>query len=231
MGLSAREVQNRSFSTGLRGYDKAEVANYLEQIAEYQANLEERLAIAEAKAARAQEDLDKLNDILETKLNEAHEARGKIIEDAKREAAAIVAGSQQAGQPADGRAVHTSAAIIAEAETKAELRTKQIEALQNQARMEAAQTTEQANQSAELKLAEADRVLEAARKDAREVRRRAEADRSEMEVQLAHLRRIVASAAASDGKDLADASIELRDNGSLVVDLTAPALVQEESPA
>lgn len=231
MGLSAREVQDRSFSTGMRGYDKAEVGNYLAQVAEYQENLEERLAIADAKAARAKEELDRLNDVLDAKLTEAHEARRKILEDARREAAAIVAGSQEAGQSNDGAAMRTSAAIIAEAETKAELRMKQISALQEQARHEAAQMTHEAKQSAELKLAEADRVLEAARKDARDIRRRAEADRSEMEVQLDRLRRIVVSAEASGGTDLSNATIELRDNGNLVVDLTAPSHVREETPA
>lgn len=232
MGLSAREVQDRTFSTSLRGYDRTEVADYLSQIAESQANLEERLAIAQAKADKAQAKFDKLNDVLDTKLAETHEARKTILDEARHEAEIIVATSQQVGQPlTDPSAVHTSAAIIAEAEAKADLRLKQIEAEQDQARHEAAETTREAEQSAALKLAESDRVLEAARKDARDIRRTAEADRSEMEAHLVHLRRVVAAADASGGRDLSDATIELRDNGNLVVDLTAPAPSREEAPA
>lgn len=224
MGLSAREVQDRKFSTSMRGYDRAEVGEYLNQIADHQAHLEERLAIAEAQASKAQENYDRLNDDLETKLAETHEARTTILAEARKEAETIIATSQHFDEPGgDASSLRSSAAIIAEAETKAELRMKQIESLQEQARHEAAETARLAEQTAELKLAEADRVIEAARKDARDIRRAAEADRSEMEVQLAHLRSIVAAADASEGRDLADASIELRDNGNLVVDLTAPA--------
>ncbi|MGI9529041.1 MAG: DivIVA domain-containing protein [Acidimicrobiia bacterium] len=230
MGLSAREVQDRKFSTSMRGYDRTEVGEYLSQVADHQAQLEERLAIAEAKASKAQANYDRMNDVLETKLAETHEARTTILAEARKEAETIIATSQQVSEPGgDASAVHAGAAIIAEAETKAELRMKQIESLHEQARHEAEETARQAEQSAELKLAEADRVIEAARKDARDIRRAAEADRSEMEVQLAHLRSIVAAAVASEGKDLADANIEFRDNGSLVVDLTAPATQEEVS--
>jgi cell division initiation protein len=229
MGLSAREVQDQKFSTSMRGYDRAEVGEYLNQIADHQAHLEERLAIAEAKASKAQENYDKLNDVLETKLAETHEARKTILAEARQQAETIVATSKKVGETmGDPSAVHAGAAIISEAETKAELRMKQVESLQEQALHEAAETAREAQQTADLKLAEADRVIEAARKDARDIRRAAEADRSEMEVQLAHLRRIVAAANESDGKDLSDAHIELRDNGNLVVDLTAPA-TQEAS--
>jgi len=232
MGLSAREVQDRSFSSGLRGYDRAEVGDYLAQVAEYMAGLEERLAIAEAKAGRAQESYDRMNDVLDAKLAETHQARTVILDEARLEAKTIVANSQGVTQPLDdSAAVHTSAAIIAEAEAKADLRMKQVEAVTEQARQEATETAHQAQQSADLKLAEADRVLEAARREARDIRRQAEADRSEMEAQLTHLRRIVAAADASGGRDLSDATIELRDNGSIVVDLTAPATNREETPA
>lgn len=224
MGLSAREVQDRKFSTSMRGYDRTEVDEYLNQIADHQAHLEERLTIAEAKASKAQENYDRLNDVLETKLAETHEARTTILAEARKEAETIIATSQQVGEPVDDpSAVSAGAAIIAEAENKAELRMKQIESLHEQSLHEAEETARQAQQAADLKLAEADRVIEAARKDARDIRRAAEADRSEMEVQLAHLRSVVAAADASEGRDLADANIELRANGNLVVDLTTPA--------
>lgn len=232
MGLSARDVQDRSFSTSMRGYDRTEVASYQAQVADHMGRLEERLAIADAKAARAQEELDRLHDVIDNRLAEARDARTKIIEEARQEAESIVArASQVAGPMEDPAAVRTGAAIIAEADAKAELRMKAITAVGEQARLEAAEIELGAKQAAELKLAEADRVIEAARRDARDIRRRAEADRSEMEAQLEHLRRVVASAEASKGADLGDATIELRDNGSIVVDLTAPASVPEDLPA
>lgn len=232
MGLSARNVQDRSFSTSMRGYDRNEVADYLAQVADHVEGLEERLAIAQAKAARAQAELHRLNDVIDTRLAEANEARSTIIEEARREAESIVANAGQTAQPIENAAaVRTSAAIIAEADAKADLRMKTISALGEQARQEAAEIEFSAKQAAELKLAEADRVVEAARRDARDIRRRAEADRSEMEVQLEHLRRVVASAEASEGADLGDATIELRDSGRIVVDLTAPASVPEDLPA
>ena len=230
MELSARQMQDRSFSTAMRGYDRAEVGEYLAAVAEHIERLEERLAIAQTKAARTQEELDRLNDVLDTRLTEAHEARTTIIEEARREAEWIIAAAGTSTPVVeDPAAIRTSAAIIAEAQAKADMRIGEITALGEQARLQAAETELAARQAADLKIAESERILEAARRDARDIRRRAEADRSEMEVQLEHLRRIVASADASQGHDLTDATIELRDNGHLIVDLTAPASVPEDA--
>jgi DivIVA domain-containing protein len=232
MGLSAREVQERSFSTARRGYDRDEVDGYLDDLAQHLSVLEEQMAIASAKAERAQRELDRINDVLDTRLTETHEARRTILDEARREAAVIVSTANELeGSSADTDAINAAAAIVAEAEARAEIRLGEVEAIIEQARQEALQSQRDTAQTAELRLAEADRVIEDARKDAREIRRIAEADRSEMEDQLAHLRRIVVAAGATDGRNLSAANIELRDNGDIVVDLTASATVREDTSA
>ena len=230
MELSAREVQDKDFATALRGYDRAEVDAFLEAVAHQHSRLEEELAIATAKAERAREELDRLNDVLESRLEETRLARAAILDEARTEAAAIVATAHEADDDGgDTHAVTAASAVLAEAETKAEIRLKEVEAIRVQAEAEAVEREHEAEQVAAIRMAEADRVLDEARRDAREIRRRAEADRSEMESQLAQLRRIVAAAATFEGDDLSEINIEIRDGNEVVIDLTTPLHVPAET--
>ena len=74
MGLSSREVEDKRFSVSRRGFDKDEVVAYLAQVGKQMSLTEQQLAITEAKAARTQQELDRLNDVLETRIAEAQQA-------------------------------------------------------------------------------------------------------------------------------------------------------------
>ena len=221
MELTARSVEGHSFSSSMRGYDREEVHAYLAQVAGYLSHLEEERAISNARAARIQKELDRINDILETRIREASQARTTLLDEARREADRIIAtATESAGRSGDVDATTTAAAIISEAETRAEIRLQEVEAILEQARQEARQISREATQTAELKLAEADRVLEAARRQSRDQRRATEADRIRLERQLEQVRMLLESAA--DGRDLAGAIMSI-DNDELVVDLREPA--------
>ena len=222
MGLSSREVQDRTFSTAIRGYDRAQVDAFVGAVANHLSKLEEDLAIASAKAERAREELERLHDVLDARVEETHRARAAILEEARAEAAAIVTAAKHA-DGGDGDAARRAGAIIAEAEAKAELRLKEIDAIRAQAESEAAELRKHTEEAAELRMAEADRVLDGARREARDIRRSAEADRSSAEHELRHLRAIVSAVSGVEAKDLAEVRIELGDGGDLVVDLAGSA--------
>ena len=214
MELSARVVQDKTFGTARRGYDRTEVDAFLDEVARHQSRLEEALAIAEAKAERSRERLQSLEDDLDARIDETRRAREAILDEARNEAAAIVRTAKDTATADDPHAVEAATAVVSEAETKAMIRLKEVEAIRTQAEQEAAEIEREAAQKADLRLAEADRTLDEARREARDIRRRAEADRSEMETQLGLLRRIVVTAAELDGRDLSEVNIEVRDGGT-----------------
>ena len=213
MGFSSREVEDKRFSTSLRGFDRDEVIAYLSQVAKQMSTTEEQLAIAQRKAARAQEELDQLNDVLENRLVEAQRARDAIIEEAKREAAALT----MAGGDAD--AARTAAAIISEAETKAELRLGEVDRILESARADADRMLKNAEYDADLKVAEAERVMDVARREARKMHQDTEKERSDIEATLVELRRILVTANA-DGGDPEAVNVIVRNHGEIVVDLS-----------
>ena len=219
MGLSSREVQDRTFSTAIRGYDRAQVDAFVGSVANHMSKLEEDLTIATAKAERARGELERLHDVLDARVEETHQARAAILEEARAEATAIVAAAEHA-DGGNGDAARRAGAIIAEAEAKAEIRLREIDAIRTQAEAEAAELRRQTEQAAELRMAEADRVLDEARREARDIRRGVEADRSAAEHQLRRLRAIVSAVSGVEEQELADVRIELGDGGDVVVDLT-----------
>lgn len=221
MDLSARLIEDQTFATSRKGYDRSEVDAFVAAAAAYCSRLEEERSIAMARAERSQRELDRMNDMLETRIEEARDARANLLEEAKREADRIIANAERAAAAGDdATASSRAAAIISEAETKAELRMNEVEAIREQARQEALSIERDAKQAADLKRAEAERVLDAARRDARDMRRASEADRSRLERQLRQVERLLAD--ASDGRNLSDTSVSIDDDGDMVVDLRLP---------
>lgn len=212
MQLSARTIHDRRFPTSLRGYDKAEVDDFLAATARYVSSIEEQLAITRRKADRTREELDSLHDVLDQRLTEAHQARDAIIEKAHREAAAIA----QAAGGTDPATARTAAAIISEAEAQASLRLREVDDIVESARTEAERTIRRAESDAALRLAEADRVLDEARREAKTMRVEAERRRTELELELGELRRVGAAATTVGGRG---PTVQVGDDGDLVVDL------------
>lgn len=226
MGWSSREVEQHTFSTSIRGYDRKDVDSFKADLAKHLSTQEERLAIAEAKAARAKEELDRLNDILESRIAEAQRARDAIISEAKQEAEQIMAAAETGGGQDTAGAAGRAAAIISEAETKASLRLSRVDEITEKARTEADRIVRSAEQDVQLKLAEADRIVDTARRDAKGIRTDTERAHTEIESQLAELRRIVTAVDDADG-DLSGISVVLRDGSDIVVDLRAASPVPE----
>jgi DivIVA domain-containing protein len=218
---SARHIVEHEFPTSLRGYDRDRVRAFLGEVADRQSNLEERLAIAEAKERRAREELDSLTDVLERRLDEAKAARDTIIDEARREAAAIVEAAHHGVDSTDADAARTASAIVSEAETKAALRLRESEDRLADAYARAAEIVREANVTADLRLAEADRILDEARTTARSMRHDAERDRAEIEAQLDQMRGILAAAAGDGGEGLAEANVILTSGSDIIVDLRA----------
>ena len=223
MGFSSREVEDKRFSVSRRGFDKDEVVAYLSQVAKQLSTTEEQLAIAQAKAARTQEELDGLNDALDTRLAEAQNARDAIIEEAKREAERISAAG------GDAQSARTAAAIVAEAETKAELRLAEVETILESARADADRILKNAEYDAGLKVAEAERIVDVARRESRKMHQDTEKERTDIETTLRELRRILTAAEAGGGDD--EVNVIVRNEGEIIVDLSAAPAKQPAADA
>lgn len=230
MELTARMVEDKRFPTSMRGYSKEDVDTFMSAVASQVSNLEQQLNTAQVKAQKAQGKLDHLNDMLDAKLAEAETARTKIIEEAQREAASLatVAGSMDE-TGARAAAAKTAAAIVAEAETKAALRLQDIDAMKTAAAEKSARIIKAAEDTATLREAEADRVLEAARRQARSMHAESEMAKSEIEDQLAQLRKILTAAQVEGTEELTDANVILRDGNEIVIDLSERAPVREST--
>ncbi len=219
MGLSSREVEDKRFSVSRRGFDKDEVVAYLGQVGKQMSLTEQQLAITEAKAARTQQELDRLNDVLETRIAEAQQARDAILEEARREAAQM----REAG--GDAAAARTAGAIVAEAETKAELRLAEVDTILESARADADRMRKDAEYDAGLKVAEAERIVDVARREARKMHQDTEKERTDIEATLRELRRILMAAEAAGG-DADEVNVIVRNEGEIVVDLSATPVNQ-----
>lgn len=228
MELSTRGIETHRFSTSLRGFDKDEVAAFLAEVGAHVRRLDEQLAIANARANRAQEELDSLHDVLDRRLSEAQAARTAIVEKAEREAAAILAAAALGDGPDTAGAARTAAAIIHEAELKATMRIEEAEVAVAAARAEAETTLRNAEATAVLRLAEADRALDEAHGRAKSVRVETERNRSEIEDHLAEVRKILMAARVGGTDDLEAANVILTKGTDVIIDLRAvPSRVDE----
>lgn len=230
MELHARDIQHHRFSTALRGYDRDEVAAYLEDIARHLSQLEEQLAIARTRAERAREELDSFNDVLDRRLEETAQARTAILDEARREAA-LITGAAKHGDASTIDAARTAAAIRKEAEVKAEARMREADEAVSEAHRRADTLMREAQESADLRLAEADRILDEARRTARTIRLDTERDRSEIEEHLAELRAILDAARTDGTSSLEDAKVILTKGSDTIIDLRGDAPNAVGTPA
>ncbi|NHZ70390.1 MAG: DivIVA domain-containing protein [Proteobacteria bacterium] len=222
MELSSRTIEERRFSSAMRGYDRTEVDSFLGEVARVMGGLEERLAIAERRAAQSETEIADLRTRVDKELQEATEARRRIINEAKREALAINAGVEQPGDASIVvDAAERAAAIVAEAETKAMLRLQEVDEIVDTARQEAERTVATAQEDAATTRAEASLVLSDARRRAKEVRAAAEAERSSVVGDISELKRIaeVARTGGSDLESLEIANIILTSGAEITIDL------------
>jgi len=194
MEVTSRQIEERQFTTALRGYDRDEVDRFMSECAQHTGNLEERTKIAEVRTATVEKELSELNANIDVLLEEATDARRKIIEEARAEASAITG---QASRP-DGMRDTDDAASSAE--------------------QEAAEIVRKAEASATIALANADRILAEARQESESILEEARTSKALMESQLAEIREILAAARASDESAPVPESSDDPD-AELVVDL------------
>ena len=218
MELSGRMIEDRRFGTSMRGYTKAEVDEFLAAVGAHVSSVEERLAIAEAKATRSREQLESLQDDLEARIAEAQQARATILDEARAEAAAITARADAAGSPDGSKA----ASVLAEAEAKAALRLREVDGIVEQARTRAQRIEAEAAANAEQSAAEAERLVSDARREAKRIRQETERYRTEMQSHLSEVRGMLdaASAAPSDDGEIV---VDLRD------DVTSPTAAPDST--
>ena len=89
MEISSRQIADTRFTTALRGYDRDEVDRFVVDCAKHTGALEERTKIAEVRTASSEKELAALKADIDVLLQEATDARHKIIEEAKAEASTI----------------------------------------------------------------------------------------------------------------------------------------------
>jgi len=194
MEVTSRQIEERQFTTALRGYDRDEVDRFMSECAQHTGNLEERTKIAEVRTATVEKELSELNANIDVLLEEATDARRKIIEEARAEASAITG---QASRPDSMRDTDDAA---------------------SSAEQEAAEIVRKAEASATIALANADRILAEARQESESILEEARTSKALMESQLAEIREILAAARASDESAPVPESSDDPD-AELVVDL------------
>ncbi|MCL1600192.1 MAG: DivIVA domain-containing protein [Actinomycetia bacterium] len=194
MEVTSRQIEERSFTTALRGYDRDEVDRFMSECAQHTGNLEERTKIAEVRTATAEKELAELRANIDVQLEEATDARRKIIAEAKAEANAIT------GQVSETDRPHTMENTASDAEE------------------EAAEIVQQAEASASIALANADRILAEARQESESILEEALASKALMKSQLVEIRQILAAARAND-ENATDAESAADSDAELVIDL------------
>lgn len=222
--MLGRQIQDRQFGSARRGYDRSEVDAFLGSMGDRVSALEEQLRTAEVRAASSDEELAQMRQDIDTMLQEATDARRKIIDEAKAEATIIAAGASTIEESAKlGGSAATAAAIISEAETAAAVRLQTSEQAREAAHEDAARIVREAEVKASATQAEADRLLDKARIDARSVREATESVRSSMDVQLAEIRLLLEEARVRDAEFANRPSSGLGNDAELVVDLRGDA--------
>lgn len=234
MGLSSRQIQDKQFTTALRGYDREDVDRFMTECASHTSALEERTKIAEVRAETSERELAGLRAEIDVLLDEATEARRKIIEDARAEAGMITGQASAAGGSQElSDTASRAAAIISEAEATANRRIEGIEQARVAAEEEAVAIRRRAEESAAMTQAEADRLLDKARLDSNSIREEAEVTRVSMEAQLAEIRRLLHAARVGDAETdvWVGASMVDEDDSDLVIDLREDAKTPQSRQA
>ncbi len=230
MELSSTDIEERRFSTALGGYNRNEVQSFQTEVGHTVRGLEEHVAIEQTRAADSQRELTEFRTKIDDMLEDATQARQKIIEEAKRKALAITA---QVGSLDDATtltdAAERAAAIVAEADAKAAFRLKDVRRVNEAARTEAERIVAEAQHDAAATEAEATQVLDNARRQARATRAGAEIERAAIVAEVADLKRI-AEATRSGGSDLEaleSANVILRSGTEITIDLRDVAVSAE----
>jgi DivIVA domain-containing protein len=194
MEVSSRHIQDIHFTKALRGYDRDEVDRFMAECALHTGNLEERTKIAEVRSETAETELAEMRANIDILLEEATDARRKIIEEARQEAGAITSQASEAGWP---RGTEDTTTGVEE---------------------QAAEIVRQAEASATIALANADRILADARQESESILEEARTSKALMESQLAEIRQILVAARSNDeSKPELDSSDD--PDAELVVDL------------
>ncbi len=225
MELSSKDIAGEHFTSAMRGYSKSQVRSFLTDVERAMRSLEERHAIESARAAHAEQDLAEMRTQLDDLVAEATEARHKIIEQAKRDAVEI---AERTASGLDGAtiadAAECAASIIARAESDAASRLAEIEQLCESAKAEAERTMIAAQEDAATTRAEAARVLDDARRQAKTIRTQAETERAAIVEEISHLERIASAAKAGDVEGLEAANVILRSGTEITIDLREEAV-------
>ncbi len=95
MDLSSRQIQDKEFPTTGRGYNRAAVDTFMNECANLTSALEERTRIAEVRAASSERELAAQRANIDALLQDATDARRKIIDEAKAEANSIRSQAEQ----------------------------------------------------------------------------------------------------------------------------------------
>ena len=190
MDRFSSEIEDQVFSSGLRGYDRAEVDAFLTRCAHEMGDLEERFRLSEVRAANNETELADLKANIDSLLQEATDARRKIIEEAKLEAISIVEASSTTPVPSVERA--------SPAESETALLLERAKAEQQAALEEAESITSLAKADAAKTRADADSLLDSARADAYTIRAEAQALRADIESHMAEIQELLAMARVLD---------------------------------
>ena len=138
MALTPLDIHNKEFDVKLRGYDKDEVNDFLDQvIKDYEAVLKENDHLTES-LKQSQEKLKYFNDLKDS-LNQsiivAQEAADKVKANSQREAEIINREAQKQGQDIIDQANDKARHIIEEASKKAKKLALETDDLRKQARI------------------------------------------------------------------------------------------------
>ena len=138
MALTPLDIHNKEFDVKLRGYDKDEVNDFLDQvIKDYEAVLKENDYLTES-LKQSQEKLKYFNDLKDS-LNQsiivAQEAADKVKANSQREAEIINREAQKQGQDIIDQANDKARHIIEEASKKAKKLALETDDLRKQARI------------------------------------------------------------------------------------------------
>ncbi len=230
--LSSEDIAKHRFATAMRRYKKPDVRSFLTDVERAMRGLEDHLAIERACAENFEQELAEMRSKIDALVQEATEARRRIIEQAKREATEIV---ERTGSAVDGSTIadtaEHAATMISRAEADITLRLTEIEQLCEAAKAEAAKTLTAAQEDAATTRAEAARVLEESRRQARTIRTQAETERTAIVEEISHLERIISSATAGDVEALETANVILRSGTEITIDLRDEAVHPKQRAA
>lgn len=224
----SQDIEEHTFSSGLRGYDRTEVDAFMDETARRVGVLEETLRSTEVNEANSLAETLSLKASIDTLLQEATDARRTIIDEAREEARSIVEGTAGAQDAPETLDVATAAAtIVSQAEAEAALIRVEASSERRAAEESATATEHEANAHAAHTRTEADRLLDEARADANAIRAETQKLSMELNAQMSDIRGLLAEATILD---LRESTLSRSKNASetdKVIDLRGGAASEE----